>query len=81
MQAVYSDDCVDVSTVHHWANRHKDGEPGKSDLCDKQQLGQPVTETNEFHKEQVDEMIKENQRITQTQTAKGSKAQECFAAT
>jgi hypothetical protein len=64
MQVVYSDDCVDISTVHHWTNRCKDGKPEKSDLCDKQRIGWPVTATNEFHKKQVDEMIKENRRIT-----------------
>jgi hypothetical protein len=76
MQVVYGDDCVDVSTVRRWAIRRKDGEPGKSDLCDEQRVGRPVTATDEFHKEQVDEMIKENRRITQRQIAKGSKAQE-----
>jgi hypothetical protein len=65
MQVVYGDDCVDVSTVHRWANTCKDGEPGISDLCDKQRIGRTVTETDEFHKEQVDKMIKENRRITQ----------------
>jgi transposase len=64
MQVVYGDNCVDVSTVRCWAYRSKDGEPGKYDLCDKQRTGRPVTATDEFHKEQVDEMIKENRRIT-----------------
>jgi transposase len=76
MQVVCGDDCVNVSTVRRWANRCKDGEPEKSDLCDKQRIARPVTETDEFHKEQVDEMIKENRRITQRQIEKGSKSQK-----
>jgi hypothetical protein len=76
MQVVYGDDCVDVSIVRRWANRCKDGEPGKSDLYDKQRNERPVRETGEFHKEQVDEMIKENRRITQRQIERCSKAQE-----
>jgi hypothetical protein len=67
---VYGDDCVDVSIVRRWANRCKDGEPEKCDLCDRQRIERAVTETGEFHKEQVDEMIKENRRITQRQIGK-----------
>jgi hypothetical protein len=55
--------------VHHWANRCKVGEPEKSDLCDKQRIGRPVTATDEFHKEQVDDLVKENWLITQRQNA------------
>jgi hypothetical protein len=76
MKVVYGDNCVDVSTVRRWANINKAGEPGKSDLCDKQRIGRPVTETDELHKEQVDGMNKENRRITQRQILKGSKARE-----
>jgi hypothetical protein len=68
MQVVYGDDCVDVRTVRRWANRCKDGEPRKLDLCDKQR---PVTATNEFHKEQVDEMMKENRWITPNTNCEG----------
>jgi hypothetical protein len=67
---VYGDDCVDVSIVRRLANRCKDGEPEKSDLCDRQRIERPVTETGEFPKEQVVEMIKENRRITQRQIEK-----------
>jgi len=35
MQAVYGDQCVDVSTVRCWVRRFKDGELGKADLGDK----------------------------------------------
>ena len=39
MQAVYGDQCVDVST----ARRFKDGELGQADLSDKTRSGRPVT--------------------------------------
>jgi len=35
MQAVYGDQCVDVSTVRRWIKRFKDGELGRADLSDK----------------------------------------------
>jgi len=35
MQAVYGDQCVDVSTVRRWIKRFKDGEVGQADLGDK----------------------------------------------
>jgi len=35
MQAVYGDQCVDVSTVRRWVKRFKDGELGQADLSGK----------------------------------------------
>ena len=35
MQAVYDDQCVDVSTVRRWVRRFKDGELRQADLSDK----------------------------------------------
>ena len=35
MQAVFGDQCVDVSTVRHWVRRFKEGELGQADLSDK----------------------------------------------
>jgi len=35
MQAVYGDQCVDVSTVTRWVRRFKDGELGQAGLSDK----------------------------------------------
>ena len=35
MQAVYGDQCVDVSTVRRWVRRFKEGELGQADLSDK----------------------------------------------
>jgi len=39
MQAVYGDQCVDVSTVRRWVRRFKDGELGQADWSDKTQSG------------------------------------------
>jgi hypothetical protein len=38
-------------------------------LYDKQQSGQPVAATDEFHKKKFEEMIKDYQCITQRETA------------
>lgn len=54
MHVVYGNDCVDMSTVHHWAKQCQNGEMGSDDLCDKQWSGWPVTATNEFHKKNDD---------------------------
>ena len=35
MQAVYGDQCVDVSTVRCWVRQFKDGELGQAGLSDK----------------------------------------------
>jgi len=39
MQAVYGDQCADVSTVRRWVTRFKDGQLGQADLSDKTQSG------------------------------------------
>jgi len=44
MQAIYGDQCVDVSTVRRWVRRFKDGELGQRDLSDKTRSGRPVTD-------------------------------------
>ena len=45
MQAVYGDQCVDVSTVTRWVRRFKNGELGQADLCDKTRSGR-ISKTN-----------------------------------
>jgi hypothetical protein len=44
MQAVYGDQCADVSTVSRWVRRFKNGELGQADLSDKTRSGRPVTD-------------------------------------
>ena len=35
IQAVYGDQCVDVSAIRRWVTRFKDGQLGQADLSDK----------------------------------------------
>jgi len=42
MQAVYGDQCVDVSAIRYWVRRFKDGELGQADLSDKTRSGRQV---------------------------------------
>lgn len=37
MQVIYSDDCIDVSTVRCWTKKHKNGELGNADLSNQEQ--------------------------------------------
>jgi len=57
MQAVYSDQCVDVSTVRRWVRRFKDGEMGKADLSDRTRSRRPVTASDQLHQDRVEELI------------------------
>jgi len=49
MQAVYGDQCVNVSTVRRWIRRFKDGELGQADLSDRTRSGRPVTACDRRH--------------------------------
>jgi hypothetical protein len=40
------------------------GEQGRPDVCNEQRSGRPLTATDEFHKQKVDELIKDNRLIT-----------------
>ena len=55
MQAVYGDQCVDVSTVRRWVRRFKVGELGQADLSDRTRSGRPVTERDQLHQDRVEE--------------------------
>ena len=65
MQAVYGDQCVDVSAVRRWAKRFNDGELGQADLSDKTRSGRPVTASYQLHQDRVEELIGGNRRIKQ----------------
>jgi len=62
MQAVYGDQCVDVSTVRRWARRFKGGELGQADLSDKTRSGRPVTASDQLQQDRVEELIRGNLR-------------------
>ena len=57
MQAVYGDQCVDVSPVRRWVRRFKDGELGQADLSDKTRSGRPVTARDQLHQDRIEEVI------------------------
>jgi len=63
MQAVYVDQCVDVSTVRCWVRWFKDGELGEADLSDKTQSGRPVTASDQLHQDRAEELIRRNRPI------------------
>jgi len=56
MHTVYGNDCVDMNSVQRRAKKCMDGKSGQADSYDKQQSGQPVTATNEFHKKKFEEI-------------------------
>jgi len=58
MQAVYGDQCVDVSTVRRWVRRFKDGELGQASLSDKTRSGRPVTASGQLHQDRDEELIR-----------------------
>jgi len=55
--------------VSGWTSKCKLSEPGEMDILDKHRDGRPVTVTDEIHRSQVDELIKNDPRITQNRTA------------
>jgi transposase len=57
MQTVYGDQGVDVGTVRRWVGRFKDGELGQTDLSEKRRSGRPVTASDQFNQDRVEEMI------------------------
>ena len=69
MQAVYGDQCVDVSAVRRWVMRFKDGELGQADLSDKTQSGRPVTANDQLHQDCVEELIRGNRHIKEKEIA------------
>ena len=57
MQAIYGDQCVDVSTVRRWVRQFKDGELGQADLSDKTQSWRHVTASDQLHQDRVEELM------------------------
>lgn len=61
MKVVFGGDWVDISTVRHWTARVRDPYMGHA----KQRSGRPWTATDEVHRNRVDEMLKDNHRVSQ----------------
>jgi len=57
MQAVYGDQCVDVSTVRCWVRQFKDGESRQADLSDKTRSGRPVTASDQLHQDRFEDFV------------------------
>jgi len=57
MQAVYGNQCVDVSTVRRWVRRFKNGELGQADMSDQTRSGRPVTASDQLHQDRVEALI------------------------
>jgi hypothetical protein len=68
MQVVCGDDCVDVGAVCCWFIKCESGKHGRADLCYKQGNGLSLMVADEFYKK-IDELIKDNRRITQRDMA------------
>jgi hypothetical protein len=69
MQAVFNDQCVDVSTVRRCVRRSKAGELGQADLSDKTPSGGPVTASDQLRQGRVEEPIRGHRRIKQNEIA------------
>ena len=59
MQAVYGDQCVDVSTVRRWVRRFENGELGQANLREKTRGGRSVTAGDQLHQDRFEELIRE----------------------
>ena len=57
MQAVYGDQCVDVSTVRRWVKQFKHGELGQAGLSGKTRSRRPVTASDQLHQDRVEDFV------------------------
>ena len=58
MQAVYGDQCVDVSTVRRWIRWFKDGEMGQAYLSDQTRNGRPAVASDHLNQDRVEKLIR-----------------------
>jgi hypothetical protein len=58
---VYGDVCVGVSSVRRWVKHFKDG---NTDIADQLRYGRQRTAATERNKQKVDELIRQDRRIT-----------------
>jgi len=69
LQAVYSENTVNRTTVNRWAIKFRECEPGRANIVDHRSSGRPASVTDDKHQKQVDELIKHDRRITQKRIA------------
>ena len=70
LQAVYGENTVNRTTVHGWAIKFRECEPGHANIVDQPRSGRSVSVTDDKHKKRIDELIKHDRRITQKQIAR-----------
>ena len=56
-QAVYGDQCVDVSTIRRWLRRFTDGALEQADLSDKARSGRPVTASDQLRQDHFADFV------------------------
>jgi len=61
LQRLYGDVCMCASSVRRWVKHFKDG---NTNIKDQPHSGRPRTASTEPNKERVDEIIKEDRRVT-----------------
>jgi transposase len=61
LRGVYGDVCMGTSSVRRWVKHFKDG---NTDIVDQPRCGRPRIAATERNKQKVDELIKEDRRIT-----------------
>jgi hypothetical protein len=63
---VYGDVCLGASSVRRWVKHFKDG---NTDIADQPRCGRQRTPATERNKQKVDELIREDRKITVRETA------------
>jgi transposase len=66
LRGVYGDVCMGASSVRRWVKHFKDG---NADIADQPRCGRQRTAATERNKQKVDELIRQDQRITVRETA------------
>jgi transposase len=61
LRGVYGDVCMGTSSVRRWVKHFKDG---NTDIADQPSCGRPRTAATESNKQKVDELIRQDRRIT-----------------
>jgi len=69
LHAVYGENTVNRTAVNRSAIKFRECEPGRANIVDQPRSGRPVSVTDDKHQKQVDELMKNDCRITQKQIA------------
>ncbi|KAG8231954.1 hypothetical protein J437_LFUL008874 [Ladona fulva] len=69
LKAVYSDNAVDRSTVNLWVIKCCVCQPGKAIIGGETHSGRPITATDDKNRKNINDLIQNDQRITQKRIA------------